>query len=155
MALKATIGYIPVVESINRKFALRREKINYGEASPKCYLGGMTRTIYRAGVGSISKNFLFLRKHAISVAPNADQLMIRQYFTLTTKSVSYIMKDISQITSVKNLWLQAKENPALLIKGVSAYHRSYRGWIWAVCWARYEAEETTQQVNTFPTAFDA
>lgn len=155
MALKATIGYIPVVESINRKFALRREKINHGEASPKCYLGGMTRTIYRAGVGSISKNFLFLRKHAISVAPNEDQMMIRQYFTLTSKSVSHIMTDIGQITSVKNLWLQAKENPALIMKGVSAYHKTYRGWIWAVCWARYVADETTQQVNTFPIAFDA
>ena len=154
MAIKATIGYIPVVESINRKFALRREKINNGVNSPKCYLGGMTRTTYIAGQGPVAKNFLFLRKHAISVAPSADQMEIKQLFTLTTKSVSHIMKDISQVTPVKNLWLQAKENSALRIKGVSAYGRTYRGWIWAVCWARYEAEETTQQVNTFPTAFD-
>lgn len=155
MAIKATIGYIPVVESINRKFALRREKINNGEASPKCYLGGMTRTIYRAGVGSISKNFLFLRKHAISVGPNADQLQIRQYFTLTAKSVSVITKDLAQITSVKNLWLQAEKNPALLMKGVSAHGKTFRGWIWNVCFVRYGEGETTQQVNTFPTAFDA
>ncbi len=155
MALKATIGYIPTVESINRKFALRREKINHGEASPKCYLGGMTRTIYRAGQGTIAKNFLFMRKHAINVPPTAEQLEIKQLFTLTTKSVSFIMKDISQLTSVKNLWLQAKENPALLIKGISAYGKTYRGWIWSVCWVRYAYEETPQQVNTFPTAFDA
>lgn len=155
MAIKATIGYIPVVESINRKFALRREKINNSEASPKCYLGGMTRTIYRAGVGPIAKNFMFLRKYAISVAPNADQLAIRQTFTLTTKSVSVITKDLAQITSVKNLWLQAKENPALLMKGVSAYGKTFRGWIWSICWIRYDNGETPEQVNTFPTAFDA
>lgn len=154
MAIKATIGYIPVVESINRKFALRREKVNNGEGSLKCYLGGMTRTTYRAGVGAVSKNFLFLRKHAISVGPTPEQIEIKQYFSLSSKSVSIIMKDLAQITSVKNLWLQAEKNPALLIKGVSAKNRTYRGWIWAVCWSRYNDGETAEQVKTFPTKFD-
>ena len=155
MAIKATIGYMPAVESINRKFALRREKVNNKVDAIKCYMGGMTRTTYHGGVGAISKNFMFFRKHAISVPATASQITVRERFSDTVECVNYILTDLTQMSSVKALYTGSVKEPTNTVEGFSAYGETYRGWVWKVCYHRLANGATVQAVKTFPTEYDA
>lgn len=154
MARFGSIAYAPMIESVNRKFVRRQDVVGKNISFA---MGGGTRTTSYAGVGPVAKNYIFLRKFGITVAPTAEQTQLRKYFGLAAKARAYIKKDLTQISSVQNLWKQASEDPSKLISGVSAYGRSYDGWIFSVCYARVSdnPEITWDALKTFPTAFDA
>lgn len=155
MAIKATIGYMPAVESVNRKFALRREKVNGKVDGIKCFMGGMTRTVYYGGVGAVSKNFMFFRKHAISVPATASQISVRERFTQTVECANHIMTDLTQMSAVKALYKGSVADPSKTVQGFTAYGESYRGWVWKVCNKRLANGEEVAVVKTFPTSYDA
>lgn len=156
MAVRRTIAYHPMVESVNRKFALRRETIGTAPGQLSCYMGGMTRIKSIAGIGPVTQNYMFLRKHANTNAPTENQILVREKFSLVRAAVTHIMRDITQVPVYQNMFLQAKDNRHLTVAGVSAYGLSVRGWIWNVCWHRADDPDITpQQLQQFPTAFDA
>lgn len=154
MARFGSIAYAPMIESVNRKFVRRQDVVGKNISFA---MGGGTRITAYAGVGPVAKNYMFMRKFGISVAPTAKQTQLREDFSLVAKARAYIKKDLAQISSVQNLWKQAKEDPAKLISGISAYGRSFDGWIFNVCFARVaqNPEITWDTLKTFPTAFDA
>lgn len=153
MAVYGSIAYAPMIESVNRKFARRQDvigkNINY-------YMGGGTRVNNYAGIGPVSKNYMFFRKFASSVSPTPEQDQLRVFFGLAASARAFILKDLTQISSVNNLYKQAMEDKSKRINGISAYGRSFKGWVFAVCYERAKDESVTpEQLKKFPTAFDA
>lgn len=153
MAVYGSIAYAPMIESVNRKFARRQDvigkNINY-------YMGGGTRINTYAGIGPVSKNYMFFRKFASSVGPTPEQIKLREDFGNAASARAFILKDLMQIPSVDNLFKQAKDDRSKTISGISAYGRSKRGWVFAVCYERAKDESVTpEQLKKFPTAFDA
>lgn len=154
MAGFGTITYLTGIEGVSRKFALRKEIAGVNIA---CFLGGMVRKSNKVGTGTIAKNFMFVRKNAISVSPSETQMEIREYFTRVSKAFAYIWKDISQITTIQNLFLAGKADYTKKMSGVSVYGNDFRGWVWKVTYARVasDPEITDQALKQFPTTWDA
>lgn len=157
--VKSNISFMPVVESINRKFALRRETCSektVGEKviDPVKYMGAGTRTISIAGYGSVNVNYFFMRKFARASAVTADERAARLLFGVISTAVAALMKDLNQLASMQNMWRQAIADFSKTINGVSALSRDFRGWVWAVQYAGRKAD-SSYNVNTFPTTFDA
>ena len=154
MAGFGTITYLTGVEGVSRKFALRKEIAGKNIA---CFLGGMVRKSSKVGIGTISKNFMFVRKNYFSTSPTEEQITLRGYFSRASKAAAYIQKDLSQITSIQTLFLAGKANYSKLMEGISVYGHSFRGWVWAVTYARVvnNPDITDQALKTFPTTWDA
>lgn len=157
--VKSNISFMPVVESINRKFALRRETCSeklVGEKviEPIKYMGAGTRTKSVAGYGSVDVNYFFMRKFARASAVSADERAARLLFGVISTAVAALMKDLNQLSSMTNMWRQAIADFSKTINGVSAYGRDFRGWVWAVQYAGRK-QEPTYDVSKFPTTFDA
>lgn len=154
MAGLGTITYLTGIEGVSRKFALRHEIA--GKTIP-CFIGGMVRKTAKVGIGIISKNFMFVRKNAISVSPSETQMNLRELLSRTSKAAAYIMKDLSQITSTQELFKVGKEDFTKKMSGVSVYGCNYRSWIWKVTYARVSNDPTItdQALKQFPTTWDA
>lgn len=164
MYQKGTIGYMPVVDQINRKFTLRKNKctklspVMTGagldvKLEPTKYMGGMTTTKYRAGIGDIRRNALFVRENARTTEPSQAELTQRMNFGKVSSGVKSILKDLNQITQVQQKWMTAKEDSTKLLNGVSAFGYTFRGWIFAVQMAGVR-EEASYPVGTFPLNWD-
>lgn len=157
--VKSNISFMPVVESINRKFALRRETCSQkfvGEKviDPIKYMGAGTRTKSIAGYGSVDVNYFFMRKFARASDVSADERSARLLFGTISTAVAALMKDLNQLSSMQNMWRQAIADFSKTINGVSALGRDFRGWVWAVQYAGRK-DDTSYNVNTFPSSFDA
>lgn len=149
-----TITYVTGIEGVSRKFALRHEIAGKNIA---CFIGGMVRKSNKVGVGIIAKNFMFVRKNAISVSPSETQLQMRGYLSRTSKAVAYITKDLAQITSIQELFKAGKADFSKKMSGVSVYGNDFRGWVWKVTYARVVNDPTItdQALKQFPTTWDA
>lgn len=157
--VKSNISFMPVVESINRKFALRRETCSeklVGEKviEPIKYMGAGTRTKSVAGYGSVNVNYFFMRKFARASAVTADERTARLLFGVISKAVAALMKDLNQLSLIQNMWRQAIADFSKTINGISAYGRDFRGWVWAVQYAG-KKDDASYNVNVFPSTFDA
>lgn len=153
MSVYGSIAYAPMIESVNRKFARRKDVIG---KNINFYMGGGTRINTYAGIGPVSKNYMFFRKFASSVTPTPEQVQLQEFFGYAASARAYILKDLTQIPSVNNLYKQAMEDKSKKISGVSAYGRSLRGWVFTVCYERIKDKSVTpEQLKQFPTAFDA
>lgn len=159
--IKGNISYLPVVEQINRKFTTKKNTCSTGavgqaivQIQPAKFMGGATRKSTRAGMGGVSKNYMFFRENPRSTPLKSDEIMLRQRFTAVRKGVIAIMEDLSQISRVQTLFLTAKDDKTKLINGVSALGYTYKGWIFAVQYAGKKAS-LDYNVNTFPQGFDA
>lgn len=161
---KGTIGYMPVVDQINRKFTLRKNKCTkvspVGTSAgldvklePTKYMGGMTTTKYRAGIGDVRRNALFVRENARSTEPTQAELTQRMNFSEVSGGVKSILKDLNQITQVQQKWMTAKEDRTKLLNGVSAFGYTFRGWIFAVQMAGVK-DDPSYAVGTFPANWD-
>jgi len=154
MADFGTITYLTGIDGVSRKFALRHEIAGKNIA---CFLGGMVRKTKKVGVGTIAKNFMFVRKNYISVSPSETQLALQDAFKRTSKAVAYIFKDVSQITRLQENFLAGKEDFSKKMSGVSVYNHNQRGWVWDVTYNRVvnDPSITDQELRTFPTTWDA
>lgn len=161
---KGTIGYMPVVDQINRKFTLRKNKcskidlLTNGlkarvQLEPQKFMGGMTTTKYRAGVGDVRRNGLFVRENARTTEPTQAELTQRMNFSEVSTGVRSILKDLNQITQVQQKWMVAKDDRTKRLNGVSAYGYTFRGWIFAVQFAGIK-DNPSYSVGTFPANWD-
>lgn len=156
------ITFMPVVESISRKFALRKEKCTKTSLRDGkvvidgiSFMGAGVRQSYAAGYGSFKKNYFFMRKNPRSTPVKSAEVARRKVFGDASECVAHITTDLMQITQIYDLWEQAVANLTLKMKGISAKGYNYRGWIFAVCYKRLQDGESISAVKTFPTAFDA
>lgn len=159
---KSNISYMPVVEGISRKFALRRETCSNKTVGKKIiagksWMGGSVRTYNLPGYGTVSKNVFVIRKFGNIAPATPDQVQVRHIFEMANKAVAVQMKDLMQITTIQQLYLGGREDLTKTVAGVSVKGYTYRGWISAVNYARKKADATLtqEQLNQFPTAYDA
>lgn len=153
----ANIQYIPVVESINRKFALRREIAGFDArtGNTTIYMGGATKNFPVAAGGAFKKNYFFMKKYRSSKALSSTQIDYREWFTAATKWQSEAMKRPQVLTANMVKWNEASEDQSKTIAGVSAYgYTNIRTWMTAICVALRKDGQTLPADYALP-AFDA
>lgn len=164
MKLKSNISYMPAVESINRKFALRKNTCSIGRAGDIArsnletevarFMGGSTRTTNRAGLGTCTRNVMFFRENPRSSVASVEEVQRRALFAQIGTAVPAILKDLSQVTTITNMWIEALADPTLACNGIRAKGYTYRGWIFAVQYAG-KVNSPSYDITKFPTSFDA
>lgn len=169
-AYKGTMGVAFPIESIDRKLALRREKAgsktidsgsnNHSVIVPGVkYMGGFTRN-YSVVTGSgksetIKVQYLNVRKYSRSTPLTTAEVEQRNTFRAVSKAVPVILEDLTQITRIQQLFLQARADVTKRINGVSMLgYSKLREWMFAVQYAGRKANPS-YDVETFPNAFDA
>lgn len=158
--LKANIAYMPVVDSINRKFALRKNtcshdsKVGVVEKEVAKFMGGATRTTNRAGVGTCTRNYMFFRENPRTTVVTAEETARRQLFAQIGAAVPAIFKDLTQITRMTEMWVEALADPTKACNGVRAKGYTWRGWVFAVQYAG-KLNSSSYDITKFPTSFDA
>lgn len=136
--IKGNIAYDPVVQQVNRKFALRKntcgpkKKVGPVETVPVRWMGGATRHTYRAGLGDVYKNIFVMRENARGTILSANELNSQYRFNAVSKWVSAALKDLMCVTNNGLKWQAAKEDLSKTIEGVSANGYTYHGWMFAV-----------------------
>ena len=159
---KSNISYMPVVEGISRKFALRRETCSNKTVGNKIiaakgWMGGSVRTYNLGGYGKVSKNVFVIRKFGSIIPASTSQVQVRHIFEMANKAVSTQLKDLMQMTTIQNLYIGGLSDLTKTVAGVSVKGYTYRGWVTAVDFARKKADPTLSQtdLNQFPNAYDA
>ena len=157
--IKGNISYLPVVEQINRKFTTKKNtcsNVSYGptKAQPAKFMGGATLTRTRAGMGAVSKNYMFFRENPRTSPLQAEEINRRQIFAAVRKAIETILEDLSQISRVQTLFLEAKDDSTKRINGVSAMGYTIKGWMFAVQYAGRK-NNPSYDVDTFPQGFDS
>lgn len=162
--IKGNIRYQPVVEEISRKFTTKSNTCTRSlvagpvKIETTGWMGGAVRQTGRAGVGIVRKNYLVIRENARATGVSHDELQNREIFTAASRGKNHILYDLSQLTRVQTMYMEASADLSKHINGVSANGYTLAGWVFAVQFAgKKEAVEagTTYDVNTFPSAFDA
>lgn len=159
--IKNNIAFMPVVDSISRKFALRREKCtdHFDNRSGLkiqgvAYMGASVRHRYIAGIGSVAENVFFMRKREGVRVPTQADLERREYFSQASAWTNAALKDLTAITANQQKWAQARNDFSKTIKGVGAAGYNQKGWMFAIAYAMVKAGETLPTNHQLP-AFDA
>lgn len=160
MAKKVSnITFMPVVESISRKFALRKETCSLkgsdqGQTNVFSYMGSGTRRKKFNGT-VITQNYFFMRKNARLTQPSSSELDARAAFTAGHAWALAAKSDLMAITQNQ---IKYKESNASggskRIKGLWAGDYTVFGWLCAIAIKMANAGETLPQDHILP-AFDA
>lgn len=137
--LKGSIQYTPVVEQINRKFAVRKKtcaaSVKVGpvitESNP--WMGGATKTEPRCGIEGARKNYFVFRENARSSAISEAESTARTIFAQANAWVNAAKKDLSAISINQHVMDQVFENPKVrydnLLRGEGyTYYGFMRAW---------------------------
>lgn len=168
MAYKNNLVLAYPIESVSRKFALRRETAgeksvsNAGDGSKSVeipstkFMGGMVR--YRkvmTGIGKIEQfpqQCLFVKKYGRSTNVTTDEVKARNLFSTVSAGVAVIMKDLMQISFIQQSWDRALTDKSYKPNGVSRIgYDSIRNWVFAVQYAGRK-DNDAYNVNKFPGA---
>lgn len=159
--VKSNIAFMPVVESISRKFALRRETCstkNVGDKiiAPVQYMGSGTRTRNIAGYGKINKNYFFMRKYGRTSTISIAEQLNRTNFLKVSAWNKAIWKDLVVLTYNQEKCKEAFEDTSLTIKGVSAAgYETWKGYTFAIGMALIKDDPQHGLDNHELPAFDA
>lgn len=157
------------IESVSRKFALRRETAgeksvsNAGDGSKSVeipsnkFMGGMVRMRrVMTGVGKIEQfpqQLLFVKKYGRSTSLNTDEVRNRNYFAKASAGVAHIMKDLMQLSYVQQQYRNALNDPNIHPNGVSRKgYGTIRDWVFAVQYAGLKTQGMDYDVDHFPGA---
>lgn len=164
----SNVQFMPAVEGISRKWALRREtctpKIYNRMAGAgttgvdipgKTYMGSTQRTINYNGLGPVQKNTFFMRRPMAVHKLTQTQIEKRSYFMKAASFTKAAMQDLTALASNKQKYAAAKEDFSLGIKGVSAYaYSSMRNWTFAIAYQIQQQGGSLPQDHILPD-FDA
>lgn len=161
----STISFMPAVDGVSRKFALRKEtcttkELSRGNSALKipgvAYMGASVRNVSVVGYGPVQKNVLFFRRPMPMFRPTARQLEVQATFQQVNQWVNAAMQDISAVTTNMQRWRDAKADLSKTISGISASgYQSINGWMKGVVTAYIAAHEgSTPSGHTLPN-FDA
>ena len=152
---KGNISFMPVVESINRKFALRREVSGKKQVGKKTiggfkFMGAGTRTQFVAGAGNVSKNYFWMRKYGRSTSPSADEIAARLKFGECSQWVSAARKDLSVVSHNNQIWRQLRDDLTLTCYGISAEGYNIVGFMFAYCYKYYTTNGNVPSSHQLP-----
>ncbi len=141
----SNVTFMPAIEGISRKLALRREtcinkevKVGGDPASKKVipgrtYMGVVTRPVNVIGVGTVQRSTLFMRKPMNALAASSGQITSRVNFAKAKLWVDAAMKSLEVVSANMAKFIAAKNDFTKTIKLVSAYgYQSERGWMFAI-----------------------
>lgn len=165
MAIKkkniSNITYMPVVESINRKFALRKEKVGYKPYRGGTYvqtisgfMGGATRLV-RVDDQLVKKNYFWMKKFARNSPLSSRELQLRQWFTTASQSAKATMENLAVVLKIDadfyGQGYEAYPVPTRTREGVFAgNYYSPRNWVFAVRMAQLaNGEQITATTDTW------
>lgn len=152
----SNITFLPVVETISRKFALRRETCTLKTSQQKeshtlSYMGSGARVKMFNG-GLVTQNYFFMRKNARQTPLSTDETMNRSNFTACAKWRSALRQDLAKISANQAKYRESL-NEHKKIKGVWAGDYSFDGFVFAVGMAILGDGGTLPQDHALP-AFD-
>ena len=142
----STIGFNPMVDSVNRKFA-RRIDTSYNKTFSKGLYGGSndvaipgntfmgcsSREVNVIGVGTLKKNIMFFHRPMNEPLKTSKVIAVRTNFTEVAEWANERVKDLSVVANDRQKFLEAKADFKKRIKGVSAYgYEGMRGWMFAI-----------------------
>lgn len=141
----STIGFNPMVESVNRKFARRSDKCNNRTISRSAsgsgiklqgstYMGASSRIVNLACIGPTQKNVMFFRRAInLKVSQSSKALNARTFFVECLQWVREGETDLQVFGQNLQKWNTAKNDRTKRINGVSAEgYATPRGWMMAV-----------------------
>ena len=158
----SNIGYMPVVESISRKFALRKEKVGNklyrnGTKMVKMSSGFMGGAVRKARVNDqlINVNYFWMRKNARTSPLSNREREIRQNFTICRASAYATYHNLANTTKI-----QADFFGQTLAGGYVGVRRragiwagdytTIEGWIFAIRMAQIgQGESITAETDTW------
>lgn len=161
----STISFMPAVDGISRKFALRKETCTTKELSRGnseltipgvAYMGASVRNVSIVGYGPVAKNVLFFRRPMAKPVPTARQLEVQARFQQVNQWVLAAFEDLSAMAINITRWRDAKADLTKTISGVSARgYQTMSGWMKGVVHAYVvDHEGSTPSGHTLPN-FDA
>lgn len=160
LRLKANIQYQPVVEQINRKFVpVKQTSKSAGTAGPVAYeatgwMGGATRTTYRAGLQTCARNYLVVRANARATQPSSDELNARESFAVVSRAAKNMMGNLAALSTIQDMFLEGGSNRSKVVKGVSPYGYTIRGFVFAVLMAIRVQDGASADLTTWPAKWD-
>lgn len=155
----SNIAFMPVVEHISRKFALRKETCgykNYREGRVQTSLGFMGAGVRTKRIdGQLVKcNFFFMRKNGRTSPLSAAETNARASFKLAQAWTKDAMEDLSAITANQQKYRESLQTGKTIKGYYAGNYSSIRGWISAIAITMKNDDETLPQDHMLP-AFDA
>ena len=152
----SNISFMPAVESVSRKFALRRETCSktvnqQNQEHVNTYMGSGARTKKYNG-GFVLQNYFFMRKYARQSALSADEIANRSNFTLASKWAKGAATDLMAISHNQAIFVQSNNGgKSSTVKGVWAGDYNFRGFCFAVAMAILAGGDTLPQNHELPS----
>lgn len=144
----SNVSFMPAIEGISRKLALRRETCinkdvevglrpgNKKVIPGQTYMGVVTRPVNVVGVGTVQRSTLFMRKPMNKPVETAAVLKRRVDFAYASEWAKGAMESLEVVAANQQKFLTAKEDFSKKIKGISAFgYQSPRGWYFAIAYA--------------------
>lgn len=134
----STIAYAPMVEQVNRKFALRKETCTTKEIGNKIipgvtYMGGSTRHVNINGYGPVNKQIMFFRKPFKRGPLSSSERIARANFTEVVAWTKALMGDLSTLSQNQIKYKTCVDDPSKSVAGVyAAGYEGMRGWVFAI-----------------------
>lgn len=158
----SNIGYMPVVESISRKFALRKEKVGeklYRNGTKKVkmasgFMGGAVRKV-RVHDQLINVNYFWMRKNARTSPLSNREREIRQNFTISRASAYATFHNLANINKIQaDFYGQTLAGGYVGVRtraGIWAGdYTTIEGWIFAIRMAQIgQGEKITAETDTW------
>lgn len=142
----SNISYMPAVENVSRKFALRREtctnktiQTRNSEGNGKVvnipgrtYMGAMTIECHVNGYGIVKKNVLFIRKPMTLGPASQSQAEAKTAFAVGNAWARAAQKDLSAITQNQITYLSCRDNHTAIYRVLTDGYQSMTGWMRAI-----------------------
>lgn len=134
----STIAYAPMVEQVNRKFALRKETCTTKTLGSKIipgvtYMGGSTRQVNINGYGPVNKQIMFFRKPYNRGPLSSKERQNRINFSQVSEWTKELMTDVSTLTQNQLKYKACVDDPTKSVKYVHARgYEGMRGWVFAI-----------------------
>ena len=144
---------MPVVEGISRKFALRKNTASL--PTFEGFMGSTSKMVNLSGIGSVRKNYFWMRQAKYQKAQTEDAIAARVNFGKASKGARACLHDVTQLTHIMQMYVQSRDDQSKAVNGVYNYgFATIRGWVFACQRAGLE-DDPQYNVNQFPANFDA
>lgn len=157
----SNISYMPVVESINRKFALRKETLGYKPYKGGTYvqtssgfMGGGTRLV-RVNDQLVKANYFWMKKFARNSPLSSREIQLREHFTIAAQSAKATVQNLAVLTKIQadftGTGYPSYPSPVRTREGVfSGNYLTERNWVFAVRMAQLaNGEQITGETDTW------
>ncbi len=148
MQAKSNIKYAYFVESVSRKFTLRKNTCTSKNAAPTGstlqlkleptrYMGGQVRTTFRAGLGTVTKNVMFLRFNPRATQIGANEQAVQNAFKAAVAKRKVWLESLQDAAAIAN---DMRNDSVVSRGGVPKQGYTLRGWVFAVAYNNPSAE---------------